>query len=281
MTRSRRRLAALALASAAAVVLGGCGDTDGKASDAPVAPAAKARSTGPVVDQYAERRREAAAARVQTRATRERGAARAVRSYFHAIDEQDFSEAWGRLSSAQQDRNGGYDQWVAGYATTLSNTVTAAAPTATDDAGRHVDVDIKLHAIDVDACTDRTSQRFAGTWRMRLSQGRWRVGSVAMTKTGGAAPHNDLTSCPDTTLADPPVADPSTPTYDDPTPDYSTPDDNTSPSDDYSDQDGTYDGAPTTEDFGTGQGSVGQCADGTYSDSIGRQGACSHHGGVG
>lgn len=40
-------------------------------------------------------------------------------------------------------------------------------------------------------------------------------------------------------------------------------------------------GDPTTEDFGTGSGSVGQCADGTYSDSIGRPGACSHHGGVG
>lgn len=50
---------------------------------------------------------------------------------------------------------------------------------------------------------------------------------------------------------------------------------------DYSDHDGTYNGAPTTEDFGSGQGSVGQCADGTFSDSIGRSGACSHHGGVG
>jgi hypothetical protein len=38
--------------------------------------------------------------------------------------------------------------------------------------------------------------------------------------------------------------------------------------------------SPTTEDFGSGSGSVGQCADGTYSDSIGRPGACSHHGGV-
>lgn len=37
---------------------------------------------------------------------------------------------------------------------------------------------------------------------------------------------------------------------------------------------------PTTEDFGNGSGSVGTCADGTLSDSIGRPGACSHHGGV-
>jgi hypothetical protein len=40
-------------------------------------------------------------------------------------------------------------------------------------------------------------------------------------------------------------------------------------------------GAPTTENFGNGKGCVGVCADGTLSDSIGRPGACSHHGGVG
>jgi hypothetical protein len=38
---------------------------------------------------------------------------------------------------------------------------------------------------------------------------------------------------------------------------------------------------PTTRDFGSGSGSIGTCADGTLSDSIGRPGACSHHGGVG
>jgi hypothetical protein len=37
---------------------------------------------------------------------------------------------------------------------------------------------------------------------------------------------------------------------------------------------------PTTGDFGTGQGSIGVCNDGTLSDSVGRPGACSHHGGV-
>ncbi len=36
---------------------------------------------------------------------------------------------------------------------------------------------------------------------------------------------------------------------------------------------------PTTENFNEGNGSVVQCADGTYSHSGGIQGACSHHGG--
>jgi hypothetical protein len=37
---------------------------------------------------------------------------------------------------------------------------------------------------------------------------------------------------------------------------------------------------PTTINFGNGHGAIGLCRDGTLSDSIGRQGACSHHGGV-
>jgi hypothetical protein len=37
---------------------------------------------------------------------------------------------------------------------------------------------------------------------------------------------------------------------------------------------------PTTGNFGSGSGSVGLCNDGTLSDSIGRPGACSWHGGV-
>jgi vacuolar-type H+-ATPase subunit I/STV1 len=49
---------------------------------------------------------------------------------------------------------------------------------------------------------------------------------------------------------------------------------------DLPDYDYDYGGPPTTEDFGTGKGSVGLCNDGTLSDSIGRPGACSHHGGV-
>lgn len=41
-----------------------------------------------------------------------------------------------------------------------------------------------------------------------------------------------------------------------------------------------YGGQPTTEDFGSGNGYVVECQDGTLSDSGGIQGACSHHGGV-
>jgi hypothetical protein len=37
---------------------------------------------------------------------------------------------------------------------------------------------------------------------------------------------------------------------------------------------------PTTGNFGNGTGAVGYCNDGTLSDSIGRPGACSWHGGV-
>lgn len=50
---------------------------------------------------------------------------------------------------------------------------------------------------------------------------------------------------------------------------------------DYPDLTGDYGlDTPTTEDFGSGNGSVGYCSDGTLTDSIGQPGACSHHGGV-
>lgn len=48
----------------------------------------------------------------------------------------------------------------------------------------------------------------------------------------------------------------------------------------YDDDYSGYGGGGTTQDFGSGLGRVGLCRDGTLSDSIGRQGACSHHGGV-
>lgn len=41
-----------------------------------------------------------------------------------------------------------------------------------------------------------------------------------------------------------------------------------------------YGGQPTTEDFGSGNGYVVECQDGTLSDSGGIQGGFSHHGGV-
>src|SRR5262249_26107340 len=55
--------------------------------------------------------------------------------------------------------------------------------------------------------------------------------------------------------------------------------DSSDPSTDYGDPSTDYPDAGTTGDFGSGSGSVGACADGTLSDSIGRPGACSHHGG--
>jgi hypothetical protein len=108
-----------------------------------------------------------------------------------------------------------------------------------------------------------------------------------MRKTGGGTVRTIVTQCPEpvessgvpddlspTLDYDPPAYDP--PSYDPPSVPRTRPGDS-----DYTDGDGTYNGAPTTRDFGSGSGSVGRCSDGTFSDSIGRPGACSHHGGVG
>jgi hypothetical protein len=54
---------------------------------------------------------------------------------------------------------------------------------------------------------------------------------------------------------------------------------NEEPYEPYEPYEETYNGHPTTEEFGNGNGYIVECVDGTMSDSGGIQGACSHHGG--
>lgn len=221
-----------------------------------------------------------------------------VRTYYGELEDRRFSLAWRRLSAAQQELNGGFDRWRRGFDTSIASNVVSATARSLDRAGHLVDVSLRLHSIDVDACNDRVSQRFAGVWHLRLTSGRWIARSIVMQKTAGGTVINDPAACPDTAPPDDSSGSgddipPEDPAYSAPSedvdPSYSAPSEDVDPTitprpytdTDYTDHDGTYRGAPTTQDFGDGQGSVGLCEDGTYSDSIGRPGACSYHGGVG
>ena len=133
---------------------------------------------------------------------------------------------------------------------------------------------MRFPAAAVAAYTVKQATRYAGTPGRIVSA---QPGLSAGEGGGGSSPSSDPSlddSSTDPSFSDPSLDDPS---LDDPGPSYSPPVN----SDDYSDHDGYYNGSPTTQDFGDGLGSVGQCVDGTYSDSIGRPGACSHHGAVG
>jgi hypothetical protein len=150
-------------------------------------------------------------------------------------------------------------------------------------------VTFKLRSEDIDECADAVVQRFSGRWELAREGRFWRATSISAEKITGATPVTTLEDCPGygdeiqgLSSAEPPpdyYEDPdyyddsySEPNYDD-NPDYDY-------DRDYDDYDPDYGSDGTTEDFGRGQGRIGLCEDGTLSDSIGRQGACSHHGGV-
>lgn len=99
-------------------------------------------------------------------------------------------------------------------------------------------------------------------WRLRQSIDRWSARLIAAQRD-----YDDYQELLDATAPDPTIPDDvgDLDALDRDLPDVDV------PSNDLS----------TTEDFGSGRGGVGLCADGTLSDSIGRPGACSHHGGVG
>jgi hypothetical protein len=137
-------------------------------------------------------------------------------------------------------------------------------------------VAVALRTTSVDVCSRTVHQTFAGTWTLARHRGRWVATNLRIEKTGGGSERTDYSQCEDagTSSGSPPAA----PDY---VPDDSdvpaTPDVPSAGSEDSSFCD-THDCIPN---FDNGNGSVVQCADGTYSHSGGIQGACSHHGGVG
>lgn len=272
-----------ALLSSATLLIG-CGATS--ENDADSAPeqrqASAASAPTPEVDERQSQLDSLRRERERLRSVRERAAARVVRGFYAAIDDRAFLRAWSRLSPGLQTRFGGYEQWKAGYETAVSSDVKSAVARALDGQADRVNVRVSLRAVDMDACSRRVGQRFDGVWHLSRSSGLWRAHSLSMQKTGGGTVRTSVTQCPERVDASNVPEDGSLTPRDDP-PTYEPPAVTYRPprSSDYTNRDGTYNGAPTTRDFGSGSGSVGRCSDGTYSDSIGRPGACSHHGGVG
>lgn len=270
--RWRRRRGAL-LALVAAVALGGCGgEASERASDG---------------DQEALETRDAGASPDRPR---DWGASaeRAVRSYYEAIGDEDFRAAWGRLAEPVRAEFGGWAKWRKGYRWT---SVTEATEVEARDAdSRRARVEVAVDTEDIDECADSVSRSFAGTWELERRGGRWEAVAVDVRQSDGEPLVTDERDCPGAELDED-----RDPTYDDDEDDYYGDDyfDDDSPGDDYgggSDDEGhggrgrapryPPPGAPRTEDFGSGRGTRGPCRDGTWSDSIGRRGACSHHGGV-
>ena len=207
-----------------------------------------------------------------------------MRDFYTEVGFGDYEAAWARLTEPVHATLGGFDTWQAGYGTSLSMRVSGIH--AVEASPRAAVVMFKLRSEDIDECADPVVQRFAGRWELAKVGRHWRATAISAEKVAGRTPITSVEDCPDygEELGDESAPDPdSAPTdgysYSD-EPDEE-PDNSYEPDEDpdYGYPDDAY-GPPTTEDFGGGEGSVGLCEDGTLSDSIGRQGACSDHGGV-
>jgi hypothetical protein len=199
-------------------------------------------------------------------------AERAVRAYYRLLNGRDFGGAWSRLSPSLQADFGGFETWASGYDLT-EGTDPESVETLSADAARAT-VAVTLRTDDLDICGDHVAQVFEGTWTLTRSGGSWAGESASISKTAGGNPVRDPAECPSYLPVDEP-------------PDYVPPEGFT-PSPDLAP------GVPLYEppvdfcevhdcipNFENGTGYPVQCADGSWSQSGGRQGACSWHGGVG
>lgn len=223
-----------------------------------------------------------------------RQAERAVRTYYRAIDEGDFSGAWARLAPAVQAGFGGYAKWTGGFDTSVSTRVTSAV--AIEATSSRADVSVRLKSVDVDACGSNVTQHFSGAWHLARTRRRWMAERIVMRKTSGATPVADVSACPGVATDTGDVCDPSSAAYDQVAcDDQSGGSDSGDPCDPNStayDQASCYDpnsggGSDQSfcdthqciDNFDNGTGYIVQCNDGEWSQSGGRPGACSDHGG--
>ena len=279
MTSARRTVAALCCT----LGLIGCGGTATTGEGTPVSASGKtvpAQSSTTRPADATKARRAQTIERARARAlSRARAVAAVVRDYYGDVDAKRLRFAWGRLSPAVQARIGGYETWAAGQHATVEVKVTSVH---TERLSRgSASVTVALRSTSVDVCARTVHQRFAGTWTLSRSGGRWHATDLRIAKTGGGTERTDYSQCDGGTGTTTP--DSSAPVE----PDYYLPsgqdgsDTSGVPVPDPGDDPSFCDTHTCIPNYDNGSGSTVQCEDGTYSHSGGIQGACSHHGGVG
>jgi hypothetical protein len=195
-------------------------------------------------------------------------AKRVVRRYYARLGDGNFSGAWSLLAPGAQEAKGGFTTWKKGYDLTVDTTVTRLEPLLENDS--RVLLDVGLRSVDIDECGDTVRQRFAGTWTVQRTGGKWKATRSRFHRIAGREPVRDAAGCIDST----PLPSDGAPSSPPPSSDYGAPSDSTPSSPDFCD---THDCIPN---YPNGNGSTVQCNDGSFSQSGGIQGACSHHGGV-
>src|SRR5436190_13489358 len=168
----------------------GCGSGSSHHDPTVQAAAAPASSTPPV-DEAAQARARAAGRRAAVKRASDL-AQEEVRSYYTAIDGQDFATAWDKLGAFVQDQLGGRDQWEKGFKDHLSNDVSLSVSSATASSAS---VAVTLTSKDVDACARTVTQTFEGTWQVEPISGNWIATALDMRRTSGHAPETDINKC--------------------------------------------------------------------------------------
>jgi hypothetical protein len=219
-------------------------------------------------------------------------AERAVKSYYRAVDAQNFEKAWRRLGPAVRTTFGGYAKWTAGFENSVLSRVTSAS--ALDASRSSAEVAVALTSKDIDVCGSDVVQRFRGVWKLSRTDGRWIAEHIVMRKVAGRTPVSAADECPGGSLDD--TGDPCDPTssaYDeitcddesggndsgDPCDPNSTAYDDAACYGDGGDEGSFCESHDCIDSFDEGTGYIVQCNDGMWSHSGGRPGACSYHDG--
>jgi hypothetical protein len=196
-----------------------------------------------------------------------------VREYYALLNRRDFDSAWARLSPGLQAQLGPQATWEAGYAFTEGTDPEAVSVVAeTPDWAR---LAVTLASDDLDACGDYVAQRFQGEWEVALEDESLVPTDISFEKVAGGTPVTDPLECPYYEPVEPPAS------YEPPPEFYPSEDDLTLPGTPlYEAPTGFCDYHDCIPNFENGTGYPVQCADGSWSQSGGRPGACSWHGGV-
>jgi hypothetical protein len=171
------------LALALAIILGGCGGSETTSTVTATVGATGATGATGVASNDGD-----------TSKPEPPGPEETVQRYYDLVDEGSYNEAWPLLPPGVQADSGGFQQWRAGYATSVSTTAHGLRLLSEGNGGAVVS--LRVSAIDRDACGERVDQEFAGRWTLERNQaGQWAATAAELEKTGGGTPTLQATDC--------------------------------------------------------------------------------------
>lgn len=184
------RLVMASLGILAVLIVAACGG-DGDSADSGATGPTGAQGSAGVGENESAQSRPAA------------GPIATVERFYRLLNSGQYSEAWTILPLAVQAEAGGFDQWKAGYAATISSDPRDL--TLMSQGGGTAAVSLTLDAADRDACTgNRVEQVFAGTWKLLQAGKIWEAEAIDFEKVSGGTPTLDAAECG----APPPASEP-------------------------------------------------------------------------